>query len=83
MGLLARVEEALSGVELPENFFMKQERVTRAVVTNESVDAIFTHDAKVAAELLPVVSTLAIRSSIPDDKFWAKMDEIMNPVTKA
>ena len=82
MELLARVEEALANVDLPDDFLMKQEKVTRTVATEASLDAIFTHDSKVAATLLPVVSTLAIRPSIPDDKFWAKLDEIMNPVEK-
>ncbi len=79
MALLAKVEEALEGVDLPEDFLMKQEEVSVCVATEESIEAIFTKDKEIAEILLPVVTTLAIRPKIEGDDFWGILDEIMNP----
>lgn len=83
MELLGKVEVALSKVDLPGDFLMKQERETKSVASDESLDAVFTKSPALAAELLPVVSVLAIRPKIADDKFWSILDGIMNPVAEA
>lgn len=76
MDLLAKVEEALADVDLPEDFLMKQEEQTRAVVTDESLEAVFKKTIEDAEMLLPLVSTLALKPKIDGD-FWAKLDELM------
>lgn len=81
MALLAKVEEALEGVELPEDFLMKQEEVSVPVVTEESMNAVFKKDSATAEILLPVVTTMAIRPKIEGD-FWAILDEVMQPTVE-
>lgn len=75
MALLAKVEEALAGVDLPEDFLMKQEEKTRAIVTDESLAAVFTKSVEEAELLLPLVATLALKPKIDGD-FWSILDEI-------
>lgn len=76
MALLAKVEEALAGVDLPADFLMKQEEKTRAVVTDDSLEAVFKKSAEDAEMLLPLVATLALKPKIDGD-FWAVLDEVM------
>lgn len=82
MALLAKVEEALENVDLPDNFLMKQEKVSVSIVTEESLTAVFKKTPDVAEVLLPVVSTMAIRPKIDGD-FWAILDSVMTPIVEA
>lgn len=82
MELLAKVEEALEGVDLPDDFLMKQEEVSIPVVNEESLSVVFKKDAPEIELLLPVVTTMAIRAKIDGD-FWGILDEIMTPETEA
>lgn len=77
MNLLAKVEEALSKVDLPEDFLMKQEEKTRAVVTDELLAAVFAKSVEDAEMLLPLVSVLALKPSITGN-FWTVLDEVMS-----
>lgn len=65
MELLAKVEEALSGLGLPADFIQKQEKVAKTIVTDESINAVCKlKDKGAVAALMPVVSTLAIRATL-------------------
>jgi hypothetical protein len=65
MELLAKVEEALSGLGLPADFIQKQEKVAKVIVTEDSINAVCKlKDKGVVAALMPVVSTLAIRATL-------------------
>ncbi len=78
MALLAKVEEALGDVDLPEDFLQKQEEVVKPIMSEEGLNAMFTTSVELATQLLPVCSTLAIRASI-EGNFWPILDELMNP----
>jgi hypothetical protein len=77
MNLLAKVEEALANVDLPDNFLLKQEEQTRAVVTEDSLAAIFAKSVEDAETLLPLVAVLALKPKI-DGNFWTVLDDIMS-----
>lgn len=76
MELLSRVEEALANVALPEDFLLKQEKISVNVASPKSIDAIFAlkNEEKIRA-LLPLVTTLAIKPKI-EGNFWAILDDI-------
>lgn len=67
MDMLAKVEKALSGLNLPADFIMKQEKVCKIIATDESINAIvkLKKESAVAA-LLPLATTLAIRAKLAD-----------------
>lgn len=79
MTLLAKVEEALADVDLPEDFMMKQEEVSTKIVSEASIDAVFKKAEADIKALLPVVTTLAVLPKIKGD-FWSIIDSITNPV---
>lgn len=60
--LLAKIEKKLSQIkDLPEDFILRQEGVSRRIVPDAALDQIFTFDEATAAALLPVVSTIALK----------------------
>ena len=63
--LLARIEKVKG---LPEDFILKQEQVARRVVSDDSVNTVFSKG--LAKELLDVVTVLAIKAKLnaPADK---------------
>lgn len=71
MTMLGKVSEALESLGLPADFFMKQEKVSKHITTDKSMDAVFAlkgEDAKsTATALLPLVSTLAIRATFAEN----------------
>lgn len=83
MELLSRVEEALANVALPEDFLLKQEKISANVASPKSIDAIFAlkNEEKIRA-LLPLVTTLAIKPKI-EGNFWAILDDITAETTEA
>jgi len=82
MKLLEKVEKALSKVDLPEDFLLRQEEVSTQIVTRETLEEVFKKTPAVIEALIPVVSTLAVSAKIEGD-FWSILDEIMNPVDEA
>lgn len=77
MALLAKVEQALESVELPDDFLLKQDEISTTVANDLSVEAVFKLEADVAEILLPIVTTMAIRPTIGSD-FWGIIDNIMS-----
>lgn len=63
--LLAKVSKALSGI-VPEDFIEYREEQSVLIASDDSLDAIFRMEAKDARALLPVVSTLAIKTTFED-----------------
>lgn len=60
--LLAKIEKKLSQIkDLPEDFILRQEGVSRRVVSEAALDQIFTLDEETVAALLPVVGTIALK----------------------
>jgi hypothetical protein len=77
--ILAKVEEALSALNLPEDFIQKQDKVAKVIATEDSIAAVckITHkkgkdkgkpDEATIAALLPIVTTPAIRAKLAADK---------------
>jgi hypothetical protein len=65
--LLARVSEALKGVEgMPADFITHQAQQARVVTAASSLDEIFLLENTATAELLSVVGTLAIKPKMSD-----------------
>lgn len=83
--MLAKVEKALKGIKgLPEDFIMKQEGVSKRVVTDNSVEQVFNKPADVAEKLLPLVSTLAIKPTVATDDInavWPFVQPLLGIVT--
>lgn len=77
--LLATVQGALEGVDgIPADLFLRQEGVSRTVVSEGAIDAIFKLDPDVANTLLSIVTTLAIKPKLAAD--LDKAFEIVNEV---
>lgn len=57
--MLEKVSSALESLGLPEDFILRQEKVEKKVVTEETVEAVFAKG--VADSLLDIVGTLAIK----------------------
>jgi hypothetical protein len=65
--MLAKVEEALSALGLPADFIMKQEKVSKRVVTDETINAVCSlKDEATVAALMPVVGVLGIRAKLAE-----------------
>lgn len=71
--LMKKVEAALNKIkDIPEDFIMKQEGVTTYTVSDATVDAVFAlKDKEKLERLAPIVTTLAIKSKLDDDKIVA------------
>ena len=82
MEILAKVEEALADVDLPEDFLMKQDKEAAMVVGDETVEALFKLNVEEAEALFSVVTTLAIKPSITGD-FWGILDDLMGDPAEA
>lgn len=66
--LLAQIEKKLKAIkDIPEDFIMVQEGVSRHVVVEESIERIFTLNPNVASSLLPIVGTLAVKPKLDVD----------------
>ena len=72
--LMKKVEAALNKIkDIPEDFIMKQEGVTTYTVSDATVDAVFALKDKAKLErLAPIVTTLAIKPKLDDDKIVAE-----------
>jgi len=72
--LMKKVEAALNKVkDIPEDFILKQEGVTTYTVSDATVDAVFAlKDKEKLERLAPIVTTLAIKSKLDDDKIVAE-----------
>jgi len=66
--LLAKVQKALNGVkDIPDDFILKQDGVSKTVVDGDALEVLFAKgDEDIAAVLLPVVGTLAIKPVLAD-----------------
>ena len=62
--MLAKVEKALAKAGLPSDFFMKQVGVKKIVVDSDELDKAFALKPDLCAQLLPVMTTPAIRAKI-------------------
>ena len=84
MAIMAKVEAALSKVKgLPEDFFQKQDGKSAQVVGPNALDELFKLKANKVAELLPVVSVLAIKPKMEVDdltKVFEIVNELVTPV---
>lgn len=77
MELLQRIEEALETVKgIPTDFFIKQEKVEVQVASEEAFKAVFKKKAEEVSTLLPIMTTIAIKTVLTEDCF-AVLDEIM------
>lgn len=84
MELLAKVEEALADVDLPDDFLQKQEKSSKMVVSAETVEKLFTLPNKDdITALMPLVTTLSIKTSVNDENFWGIIDNIMQKKAEA
>jgi hypothetical protein len=84
--MLAKVEKALKGIKgLPQDFIMKQEGVSKRVVTDETVAQVFKKPVAVAEKLLPLISTLAIKPTVATDDInavWPFVQPLLGIVTQ-
>jgi hypothetical protein len=80
--MLAKVEEALSSLGLPADFILKQEKVSKVVATEKSINAVCSiKDKETVAALLPLVYTPAIRASLAEDANpFEVVEAALNPV---
>lgn len=65
--MLARVSEALESLNLPADFFLQQDEVSKVIATEVSIDAVMALKSKTdVAALLPLVSCMAIRPTLAE-----------------
>jgi hypothetical protein len=71
--LMKKVEAALNKIkDIPEDFIQKQVGVTTYTVSDATVDAVFAlKDTAKLEQLAPIVTTLAIKPKLDDDKIVA------------
>lgn len=82
--MLAKVSEALSGVEgLPEDFIQLQEANKKVVVTPTSLDEVFAKGRTKAQieQLLPMVSVNGIKPKIDDEDTERVFNDILKLIT--
>jgi len=72
--MMAKIEKALNKVAgLPEDLIMKQVGTTTYTVSDETVDAVFAiKDKEKLEKLVPIVTTLAIKPKLDNDKIVAE-----------
>lgn len=85
MDMLAKVEKALSKLNLPADFIQKQEKSYKTVVDDSSIDAICNlKDEATVAALLPMATTLAIRAKLaPNADPFKVVDDAMAAAKEA
>jgi hypothetical protein len=77
------IAKELPGVNADE-VIVKQEKVSKWVVTDKSVEQVFCKPADVAEKLLPLVSTLAIKPTVATDDInavWPFVQPLLGIVT--
>lgn len=76
--LLGQVEAALSAV-VPEDFIVKQDEISKMVVTDENMDAVFASKPRLARDefeaLVRVVSTQALKPKLNKTDLKAVMEQ--------
>ena len=85
--IMALIEKHLKGVKgLPDDLFLHQEGKSKHVVAENALDVLFAnHDADTCAELLPIISVLAVKPKMETDdlaKAFEIAESIINPTTK-
>jgi hypothetical protein len=75
--IMARAEAALVAAGLPADFIMKQEGSTKTIVAENAMDKVFTYKAEIVADLLPLVSSIALKPKVGTDE-----NEIANAFAK-
>lgn len=66
--MMGKVAEALAAVNLPADYILKQEKESRHVATEKSIDAVFAlEDEDDVRALLPLVITQASRVTLGED----------------
>lgn len=63
--LLGKIEKKLSTIkDLPADFILKQEGVSKTVVGDTAIDEVFTKDPAVVRSLLSIVSVMALKPTL-------------------
>jgi hypothetical protein len=79
MNLLKKVEDALSKIDLPEDFFLKQEATTKTIIAAETLDRLFaTKDSTIIQAVLPSVGVVSVTPSMNEgEDCFAVIDLMM------
>ncbi len=79
MDILSKISDAISHLNLPADFFLKQEEKVKYIVNENSVADVFTKDEETATILLPIVTTFSITPKLGKDvNAYKVVDEHMN-----
>ena len=83
MEMLSKISDALAGLNLPADFFMKQEEKVKYITNEESVEAVFQMDEDDAEILLPIVTTTSITPKLGKEvDAYAVVDKHMKEIAK-
>lgn len=76
MKLLSRIEGALKKLkDIPEDLFLKQEGVSKTIVSKNALDVMFSKPQKIAAALIDTVGVLAVKPKLGDDEEGMSNDD--------
>lgn len=81
--MLGKIEKALKSVKgIPADLFMKQEEVSKTVMGEGALNAVFKHDVDTALDLLGVCGVPAIKAVLATDDVAQALkivDRVINP----